>query len=99
MPTKRRRITRVADGELDEGQRAWLLSDEPPGVGAGLWPFNRYCWLERAEPDAALPDGSPGPRALWQMFGQDALAAWHRKHGDVPHPLVALLGMPESSPG
>jgi hypothetical protein len=100
MPTKRRRITRLPDGELDEGQRAWLLGeDHLAPLKAGLWPYNRWCWLwrqlEAKRPEAALPDGSPGPRDLWRTFGTDALEAWHKKHGDTPHPLAALLGVPE----
>jgi hypothetical protein len=93
MPTKRRRLTRLNDGELDPGQRAWLLGEVDPPDGE-VWPYNRFCWLERAKPDATLPDGSPGPRALWQIFGADALEVWHARHGDRPHPLVAALGMP-----
>jgi hypothetical protein len=95
MPTKRRRITRINAGELDEGQRAWLLGEEDPPKDCGVMAFNRFCWLERGDPDGMMPDFSPNARTLWEMFGQDAIEAWHARHGDQPHPLVDVLGMPE----
>ena len=100
MPSKRTRLGRVVEGELDEGQRAFLLGEEP-AEDAGLWPFNRWCWLwnavERREP-GPLPDSSPSPRDLWAMFGKDALELWHRAHGDEEHPLVEYLGIPDAGP-
>ena len=102
MPSTRRHIGRVAEGDLDVGQRAFLLAEELP-EGAGLWAFNRWAWLwnatERQEHGGTpLPDGSPGPRELWSLFGVDAIDLWHQRHGDEPHPLVDSLGLPGAGP-
>jgi len=101
MPSKRRHIGRVAEGDLDAGQRAFLLGADMPD-DEGLRSFNRWSWLrnavEREEPEATLPDGSPGPRDLWVMFGRDALDLWDQRYGDEPHPLVGALGLPDAGP-
>src|SRR5437762_7791534 len=97
MPTKRHRVSRLSEAELDAGQLAFLFSEKLP-PSAGLWPFNRWCWLLRGaehDPYAVLPDGSPSPHTLWARFGEDAIARWHERHGDTPHPLLDVLGLPE----
>ena len=94
MPSKRRRLQRLNDSELDAGQLAWILGEEDPPNDIGVMAFNHFCWLERDDPDWPLRDGTPSARDLWQEFGQEAIEAWHRKHGDTPHPLVEILRMP-----
>jgi hypothetical protein len=92
MPTRRRRLARLTD-ELDEGQAAWLLAEDLPDE-CSVPAFNRWCWLQRDDPGADLPDRSPNARELWSSFGRDAIELWHARHGDTPHPLVAYLGLP-----
>ena len=83
----KRRLTK-ARAELSPAQQAFLL-DAPLPEGLGFAEKMRFVWLTAEYGDhrvavfgsESMPDASPTPRQLWEVFGGAVMAEWE---GVVP---------------